>query len=247
MIKCILVDDEPLALAQLKGYVERSSLLQCVGAFASATEVVDFLSNNDDVDVMFVDIEMPDMSGLDMVKSLSSPPKVVFTTAYSEYAIDGFRVDAVDYLLKPFSFEEFNKAVNKVCELCKLEQSAKSDSEVLDKDDDTIFVKSDYKVIRIPIHAIKYVESLSEYVRIYVEGEQKGIVTLLSMKRVEETLPKSSFMRVHRSYIVNLNKVKEVSRMRIVFDNNVFIPIGDMYKDNFFDYIDRHFIGKKYL
>lgn len=196
------------------------------------------------VDVMFLDINMPDLSGIQLAKSLKNPPKIVFTTAYPEYAVEGFRVDAVDYILKPFGFDEFLRAANKVNELCTLQRIASKSEGEMSLDSDSIFVKSDYRVLRVPVNSIRFIESMSEYVRIFVENEPKPIVTLLSMKKVEEVLPKNIFMRVHRSYIVNLTKIKEVSRMRIVYDNNVFIPIGDMYKDNFFEYIDSHFIGK---
>ena len=244
MIKCILVDDEPLALVQLQKYVERISFLECVRACSSAAEAIEAMASFD-VDVMFVDINMPDIDGLQLVRSLSNPPLVVFTTAYSEYAIEGFKLDAIDYLLKPFSFENFMKAANKVRLIYSLR--SKNTPEVGEEggvSEDCLFVKSDYRILRIPIADIKYIESMSEYVRIFVEGSTKPIVTLVSMKKIEEYLPPATFMRVHRSYIVNLNRVTEVSRMRIVYDGDVYVPIGDMYKDNFLEYIDKRFIGK---
>ncbi|MBR3884065.1 MAG: response regulator transcription factor [Bacteroidaceae bacterium] len=244
MVKCIIVDDEPLALTQLNSYIERIPFLECVKSCSSSAEAMVALKEYD-IDVMFLDINMPDITGLQLVRSISNPPKVVFTTAYSEYAIDGFKVDAVDYLLKPFAFEDFLKAANKVNDLCTLERAALiSNDEDTYIDDDSVYVKSDYRMLRIPIRSIRYVESMSEYVRIYLEDSSKPVVTLLSMKKVEEVLPKNLFMRVHRSYIVNLNKVKEVSRMHIVYDNKVTIPIGDMYKDKFFEYIDSRYLGK---
>ena len=243
MIRCVIVDDEPLALAQLKGYVERVPFLECVKACSCASEAISVVAE-EGVDVMFLDINMPDLSGIQLAKSLKNPPKIVFTTAYPEYAVEGFRVDAVEYILKPFGFDEFLRAANKVNELCTLQRIASKSEGEMSLDSDSIFVKSDYRVLRVPVNSIRFIESMSEYVRIFVENEPTPIVTLLSMKKVEEVLPKNIFMRVHRSYIVNLRKIKEVSRMRIVYDNNVFIPIGDMYKDNFFEYIDSHFIGK---
>lgn len=244
MIKCILVDDEPLALVQLQKYVERVSFLECVKACCSAVEALEVMSS-EEVDVMFVDINMPDISGLQLVRSLVKPPLVVFTTAYSEYAIEGFRLDAIDYLLKPFSFEEFMKAANKVRSIYTLLHKAEPveiyETSVLD---DSLFVKSDYRILRIPISSIKYIESMSEYVRIYIDGQNKPVVSLMSMKKIEEFLPSSLFMRVHRSYLVNLSKVIEVSRMRIVYEGDISVPIGDMYKDKFFEYIDKRFVGK---
>lgn len=244
MMKCLIVDDEPLALVQLQKYVERVPFFHCVKACSSATEAMEVLSAQE-VDVMFVDINMPDINGLQLVRSLVTSPMVVFTTAYSEYAIDGFKLDAIDYLLKPFSFEQFMKAANKVNEIynlrCRAANGYSEDGSLLD---DCLFVKSDYRMLRIPISHIKYIESMSEYVRIYVDGHSKPIVSLMSMKKIEEFLPSSVFMRVHRSYLVNLNKIIEISRMRIVYDGDVCVPIGDMYKDKFFEYVEKRFVGK---
>ena len=244
MIKCIIVDDEPLAVAQLEKYVERVPFLANVGSCSSAAEAMELLSAGD-VDVMFVDINMPDIDGVQFVRSLVHPPMVVFTTAYSEYAIDGFRLDAVDYLLKPIAFDDFLKASNKLNRVYSMNNSAQpaveQDEEVCR---DCLYVKSDYRMLRVPVDSIIYVESMSEYVRIFVEGNAKPIVSLMSMKKIEEALPKNSFMRVHRSYLVNLDKIKEVAKMRIVYEGNVYVPIGDMYKENFFEYIDTKFVGK---
>ena len=244
MIRCIIVDDEPLAVAQLEKYVERVPFLVNVGSCSSAVEAMDILSTGN-VDAMFVDINMPDIDGVQLVRSLTRPPMVVFTTAYSEYAIEGFRLDAIDYLLKPIAFDSFLKAANKL----KLVYGIKNPSQsVVEQNEgvshDCLYVKSDYKMLRVPISSIKYIEGMSEYVRIFVEDNPKPIVSLLSMKKIEENLPADIFMRVHRSYLVKLNKVKQISKMRIVYDGNVYVPIGEMYKDKFFEYIDKHFVGK---
>lgn len=244
MIRCIIVDDEPLAVAQLEKYVERVPFLVNVGSCSSAAEAMEILSTGN-VDAMFVDINMPDIDGVQFVRSLVNPPFVVFTTAYSEYAIEGFKLDAIDYLLKPIAFEDFLKASNKLNRIYSMNnnvQSAMEQGEGVCHD--CLFVKSDYRMLRVPISSIKYIESMSEYVRIFVEDSPKPIVSLLSMKKIEENLPVGDFMRVHRSYLVNLNKVKEVSKMRLVYDGGVYVPIGEMYKDAFFEYIDKHFIGK---
>ncbi len=233
MIKCIIVDDEPLAVAQLEKYVERVPFLVNVGSCSSAAEAMEILSTGN-VDAMFVDINMPDIDGVQFVRSLARPPLVVFTTAYSEYAIDGFKLDAIDYLLKPIAFESFLKAANKLKLIFGINNSA----------NDCLYVKSDYRMLRVPINSIKYIESMSEYVRIFVDDSAKPIVSLLSMKKLEDNLPADAFMRVHRSYLVNLHKVKEVSKMRIVYDGDVYVPIGEMYKDKFFEYIDKYFVGK---
>lgn len=244
MIKCIIVDDEPLAVAQLEKYVERVPFLVNVGSCSSAAEAMDILSTGS-VDAMFVDINMPDIDGVQFVRSLVNPPLVVFTTAYSEYAIDGFRLDAVDYLLKPIAFEDFLKASNKLNRIYSMNNSAQPAVEQGEEVcRDCLYVKSDYRMLRVPISSIKYIESMSEYVRIFVDDNPKPIVSLLSMKKIEESLPAGDFMRIHRSYLINLNKVKEVSKMRLVYDGGVYVPIGEMYKDAFFEYIDKHFIGK---
>lgn len=244
MIRCIIVDDEPLAVAQLEKYVERVPFLENVGSCSSAAEAMEILSAGN-VDAMFVDINMPDIDGVQLVRSLSRPPMVVFTTAYSEYAIEGFRLDAVDYLLKPISFESFLKAANKLHRFSAIDAAQRPSAEFSEGlCHDCLYVKSDYRMLRVPISSIKYIESMSEYVRIFVEGCSKPIVSLLSMKKIEECLPADVFMRVHRSYLVNLNKVKEVSKMRIVYDGDVYVPIGDIYKDKFFEYIDKYFVGK---
>lgn len=228
MIKCIAIDDEPLALAQLAGYIARIPFLSLVASCRDAFEAIETLSSQK-VDLLFIDINMPDLNGLDFVRSLREHPLVVFTTAYSEYAVDGFKVEAVDYLLKPFSFQDLLQAANKAYKC--LEQKTGGNY------DDFLFVKSDYRVTRIRLADIRYIEGMSEYVRIYIEGEDKPLMPLLSMKRLEEALPPSQFMRVHRSYIVNLNKIVEISRLRIVF-GNTYIPVGDIYKDKFLEYVN---------
>ena len=244
MIRCIIVDDEPLAVAQLEKYVERVPFLVNVGSCTSAAEAMEILAVGN-VDAMFVDINMPDIDGVQLVRSLARPPMVVFTTAYSEYAIEGFRLDAIDYLLKPIAFDSFLKAANKL----KLIYGIKNPVQpVVEQGEgvchDCLYVKSDYRMLRVPIASIRYIEGMSEYVRIFVDDSPKPIVSLLSMKKIEESLPAGDFMRVHRSYLVNLNKVKEVTKMRIVYDGEVYVPIGDMYKEKFFEYIDKFFVGK---
>lgn len=226
MINCIAIDDEPLALAQLTGYISRIPFLNLVAACQDAFDATKQLMMQK-VDLLFIDINMPDLNGLDFVRSLISKPMVIFTTAYSEYAVEGFKVNAVDYLLKPFEFQEFLKAVDKARKWieCNLPE------------DETIFVKCDSKVTLVKLADIKYIEGMSEYVRIFVEGEEKPLTPLITMKRLEETLPESQFMRVHRSYIINLRKVTEVSRLRIIF-GNTYIPVGDNYKDKFMEFIN---------
>ena len=244
MIKCIAIDDEPLALSQLATYISKVPFLELVASCQDAFEAMTVLSEQD-VDLMFLDINMPDLNGLDFVRSLIVRPFIVFTTAYSEYAIEGFKLDAVDYLLKPFDFYDFVKAADKVRKQIEHRSLNTPEDDAMQlSNSGSLFVKADYRIVRINISKIRYVESMSEYVRIFTEGEEKPVMTLLSMKRLEERLPPASFMRVHRSYIVNLHKVTEISRMRIIFDGNTYIPIGDNYKDRFMEYVNSMSIGK---
>ena len=236
MIKCIAIDDEPLALTQISEYIKKIPYLSLTASCLDAFEAMEVMSK-EKVDLMFVDINMPDLNGLDMVKSLKEPPVVIFTTAYSEYAIEGFRVNAIDYLLKPFSMKDFIKATDKAREWIefKAAQREKGGGES-NADEEYLFVKSEYSMIRIRFDEIKYIEGMSDYVRIYIEGRDKPVMSLLSIKGLEERLPSDRFMRVHRSYIVNLEKIREVTRLRIVF-GNTYIPVGENYKDKFNSYI----------
>ena len=231
VIKCIAVDDEPLALAQIKSYIQKIPYLNLIATCRDAFEAMDIM-NKETIDLMFIDINMPDLNGLEFVKSLSNRPYIVFTTAYSEYAIDGFKVEAVDYLLKPFSQTDLLSAADKVKR--RIEVTTQSTNTATD---DFIFVKSDFHTNKIRIDDIIYIEGMSEYVKIYTESNPKPLMPLLSMRKLEEALPSNKFMRIHRSYIVNLDKITDISCQRIVF-GNTFIPIGDNYKDRFNDYIN---------
>ena len=240
MIRCIAIDDEPLSLAQIAKYIEKIPYLELVGKCRDALEAIKILDETQ-VDLMFVDINMPDLNGLDFVRSLTVRPKIVFTTAYSEYAIDGYKVEAVDYLLKPFSFQDLLCAADRARKLIEEKSVEDNKLQEMSVQDTTLFVKSDYRITRIELSDIKYVESMGEYLRIFLESQPKPLMPLMSMKRMEEILPEKTFMRVHRSYIVNMEKIQEISRMRIIFDD-VYIPVGDNYKQKFMDYINEHSI-----
>ena len=243
MIRCIAIDDEPLALQQLAAYIKKTPFLELVAQCQSAIEARQFLEQ-DTVDAIFCDINMPDLNGMDFVKSLQAPPLIVFTTAYSEYAVEGFKVNAVDYLLKPFGMQDFQRAANRLKERVQGSRVQEVQGSPLTSENaDTIFVKTDYRVVKVTISDIRYIEGMSEYLKIFIEGEAKPIVTLLSMKKMEEKLPEN-FMRIHRSYIVNLTKIQEVNKNRIIMDAETFLPIGDMYKETFQKYIDTKFLGK---
>lgn len=237
MIRCLAIDDEPLALQQLAAYIKKVSFLELAAQCQSALEARQFLEQ-ETVDAIFCDINMPDLNGMDFVKSLVSPPLVVFTTAYAEYAIEGFKVNAVDYLLKPFGLQDFQRAANRL-----KERMVSTNATTPTPSDDTIFVKTEYRIVKVKIADIRYVEAMSEYLKLHVEGEAKPIITLLSMKKMEERLP-DYFMRVHRSYIVNLNKIQEVNKNRVIMDSDTYLPIGDMYKETFQQYLDTKFLGK---
>jgi DNA-binding LytR/AlgR family response regulator len=233
------IDDEPLALQQIVTYIGKVPFLELVAQCQSALEAHQYLSN-DTVDVIFCDINMPDLNGMDFIKTLVAPPLVVFTTAYAEYAIEGFKVNAVDYLLKPFGLQDFMRAANRVRE--RLEPAANTEP-AIKASDDVIFLKTDYRIVKVSISDIRYVEAMSEYLKVWIENDPKPIITLLSMKKIEEHLP-DYFMRIHRSYIINLNKIQEVNKSRVILDSDTNLPIGDLYKDAFQHYLDTKFLGK---
>ena len=248
MIRCMAIDDEPLALQQIAAYIGKVPFLELAAQCQSAIEARQFLEK-DTVDAIFCDINMPDLNGMDFVKSLTVPPLIVFTTAYAEYAVEGFRVNAVDYLLKPFGLQDFQRAANRLRErLGANSQQPTTDNQYpttngQQPDDDVIFLKTDYRIVKVTIADIRYIEAMSEYLKVWLDGEQKPIITLLSMKKMEEHLP-SNFMRIHRSYIVNLTKIQEVNKNRVIMDNDTYLPIGDLYKEAFQSYLDTKFLGK---
>ena len=243
MIRCMAIDDEPLALQQIAAYIGKVPFLELAAQCQSALEAHAFLQH-DTVDVIFCDINMPDLNGMDFIKALVAPPLVVFTTAYAEYAVEGFKVNAVDYLLKPFGLQDFMRAANRIQERLQPQSSPASHlSPLTSESDDVIFLKTDYRIVKVAISDIRYVEAMSEYLKVYLESDAKPIVTLLSMKKMEERLP-DYFMRIHRSYIINLTKIQEVNKNRVIMDSETYLPIGDMYKETFQKYIDAKFLSK---
>ena len=241
-IRCLAIDDEPLALQQLVAYIGKVPFLELAAQCQSALEARQFLEN-DTVDAIFCDINMPDLNGMDFVKSLVVPPLVVFTTAYSEYAVEGFRVNAVDYLLKPFGLQDFQRAANRLKERLDNTPAAPASDISLTSNDNVLFLKTDYRIVKVSIPNIRYIEGMSEYLKVWIEGEAKPIITLLSMKKIEERLP-DYFMRIHRSYIINLNKIQEVNKNRVIMDADTYLPIGDLYKESFQSYLNTKFLGK---
>lgn len=244
MLKCIAIDDEPLALRQLKSYIQKIPYLELAATCNNALEAQQFLASQQ-VDLIFVDINMPDLSGVEFVRSLVDRPMVIFTTAYSEYAVEGFKLDAVDYLLKPFSFADFSRSAGKANSLYELRHNQRSATpettpEALPKDKEYISVKADYKVSLVKISDIVYLESEGEYVRMHL-SDGTTITTLFRLKNMETALPSEMFMRVHRSYIVNLRCIKGYVRGRIFLSDTEYVPIGENYKESFQQYIDSNF------
>jgi two-component system response regulator LytT len=237
MIKVVAIDDEPLALQLVKGYIEKTPFLELAGSFDNPVDAVVYIKSAD-VDLVLLDIQMPDLTGTELARVISGGPKIIFTTAYEKYALEGFRLDAVDYLLKPFSYAEFLKAVQKAQKLIDLETKQLPSLEVKN---DFLFIKSEYKIRRINFSDIDYIEGLRDYVKIFLTEEKKPVLSLSTLKALEARLPENRFMRVHRSFIVSLEKVKVIDRNRIVF-GEVRIPVTDQYKENFQKFLDGNFI-----
>ena len=237
-IRCAVVDDEPLALGLMASYVKKTPFLELVGSYSSAVQAMQEMHDNP-VDLIFLDIQMPELNGLDYSRMISPQTRVVFTTAFNQYALDGYKVNALDYLLKPISYPDFLLAANKAQEWFRLvKQSQQSEKKENQDEKLSIFVKSDYKLIRIELKNILYVEGLKDYVKIYEENAGRPVISLMSMKAMEEMLPADRFMRVHRSYIVQKEKIRIIEHNRIVF-GNTYIPIGDSYKQAFQDFLNK--------
>lgn len=241
VIRCAVVDDEPLALGLMASYVKKTPFLKLVGAYSSAVQAMQEMHDHI-VDLIFLDIQMPELNGLDYSRMIPQQTRVVFTTAFNQYALDGYKVNALDYLLKPISYPDFLQAANKAQEWFKLveksQQTEQPEKTEKAEDKQSIFVKSEYKLIQIELKNILYIEGLKDYVKIYEENSTKPIMSLMSMKAMEDMLPSDRFMRVHRSYIVQKEKIRIIEHNRIVF-GNTYIPIGDSYKQVFQDYLNK--------
>lgn len=234
-LKCIITDDEPSALKLLRRYVTDTPFLELVAACSSAKETMEALSKHE-VDLLLLDIHMPDLSGMALAKTIDPNIPIVFTTAFDQYAIEGYKVNAKGYLLKPFSYEEFLETVSK---LTRNSASTPKNDES-DEDREYIMVKADYKTWQIPLSEVRYFEGVKDYVKIHRENENKPLMPLMSMKYLEEHLPKSRFMRVHRSYIVNLDKIRVIERNQILFDE-VRITVSENYRDVFQQFMKQRF------
>lgn len=235
MIRCIIIDDEPLAIELLEDFITKIPFLQLVASCSSGFEVSEILREHT-VDLIFTDIEMPNFSGIEVIKSLEKKPLFIFTTAYSHYAVEGFNLNAVDYLVKPIPFHRFLKAATRAQTLLKAKKEETTHTNLLTTAPQFIFVKSEYENLKINLSDIKYVEGLKDYIKIYTNSN-KPILTLITLKAFEEKLGKSNFLRVHRSYIVSLRHIHSVQRNRIIIDNKR-IPIGLNYKNEFIKRIE---------
>ncbi|HSQ43301.1 MAG TPA: LytTR family DNA-binding domain-containing protein [Fibrobacteraceae bacterium] len=238
MIRCIAIDDEPLALRQLAGYIQKTPFLELVRACTDGEEAAEALAAGD-IDLMFADINMPGISGMDLVKSLRVRPMVIFTTAYSEYAVEGYKVDAQDYLLKPFGYTEFLAAAQKAqLHFQQLQAATQPQNQ---ESIDSIWVKSEYRMVRIPLGDLLYVEGMKDYVRLHLQ-DARPVMTLLSLKALEDQLPANHFRRVHRSWIVNLDKVTQVEKGQLVIAGKQTIPLGDQYRESLMTFLGNRLV-----
>ena len=231
-INCAIIDDEPLAAGLLESYVAKTPYLNLTGTYNSAITAMRDLRDNP-VPLLFLDIQMPELSGVEFAKILPKDTKIIFTTAFPQYALEGYKVNALDYLLKPISYEDFLRATEKAQDWFNILQKREAYN-----DDRIMFIKSEYKLLRVNLDDILYVEGLKDYVRICLKNGEK-IMSLMSMKKLEDYLPRPEFLRTHRSYIVHMPEVRSIDRFRIVF-GDVFIPISDNYKEEVQQYLDTH-------
>lgn len=228
ILQCAIIDDEPLALDLLESYVSKTSFLRLQSKSSSAIQAMKELPEKQ-IDLLFLDIQMPELNGLEFSKMVDKRTRIIFTTAFEQYALDGYRVNALDYLLKPISYLDFLGAANKA--LNWFERSPRQD------EIESIYVKSDYKLVQVELKKILYIEGLKDYVKIYTEDSARPILSLMSMRAMEELLPLSRFMRVHRSFIVHKEKIRIIDRGRIVFDK-VYVPISESYKNIFQEFLE---------
>lgn len=238
-LRCVVIDDEPLAVELLESYVRKTPFLELAGSYGSGTAACEALRDHP-VDLVFCDIQMPGINGMEFSRMLPSETRIVFTTAFSQYAVEGFRVNAVDYLLKPISYADFLAAAEKALMWFELNaRAAAPAAETPAVAAKSLFVKTEYRLQQIEFDRILYVEGLKDYVKIHVEGEPRPVLSLMSLKSLEEQLPSDRFIRVHRSYIVQPAKIRTIERNRIVFGKE-YIPISENYRQAFFDFLASH-------
>ncbi len=233
-LSCWIIDDEPLALDLLESYVQKTPFLKLTGKYSSALTAMHDLENQP-VDVIFLDIQMPELDGLEFSQLVTPQTRIIFTTAFSEYAVEGYKVNALDYLLKPISYADFLASAKKALNWFDMAKKAAQNEE---KERTGLFVKSDYKLVQILFDDILYIEGLKDYIKIYVKNETRPIITLMSLKNMEDTLPSDRFLRVHRSYIVQKNKIENINKNRITIAGYE-ISIGETYRQTLMDEIGK--------
>jgi two-component system response regulator LytT len=247
ILNCIAVDDEPLALGLVSSFIEQTPFLNLIGRFSSAVEALRAI-HAQKIDVLFLDIQMPDLNGIELARVLdnskTNKPRIIFTTAYNQFALEGYRVDALDYLLKPFNYEEFLHAANKALaygELLEKSNTAPVAQTTVTEErieDEYLFLKVEYQLVRIALNDILYIEGLKDYVKVWLKSAEKPILSLTSLKSLEEKLPSKKFMRVHRSFIVSLDKINSITRNALQI-GKVNITVGDQYKEAFSQFLSK--------
>ena len=235
-LNCVIIDDEPLAAELLESYAKKTPFLNVIGTYNSAVTGIKAIRENH-IDLIFLDIQMPELSGLEFAKIIEKDTKIIFTSAFNQYAIEGYKVNAIDYLLKPITYEDFLAAANKA-----LDWFTHDNNTDPSKRDRFFFVKSEYKLVQVNFDDILYIEGVKDYVKIYLENGKKPVMSLMNMRKIDEHLPTPEFMRVHRSYIAHMTKVQLIDRFRLAF-GEALIPISDSYKDAVQKYIDKHTIA----
>jgi DNA-binding LytR/AlgR family response regulator len=239
-ITCIIIDDEPLAIKLLENFVERTPVLTFIASYTDSVKALAALKSNP-VDLVFLDIQMPDMDGMELSRMVPADTRVIFTTAFKDYAFDSYEVNALDFLLKPIRYNKFVAAVDKAKQwFAMAADTNKSVTEL-----NSIFIRVDGELRRISIDAIEYVSGMSDYVMFYLSGEKKPLITHLTMKSVEDLLPKNDFMRVHRSYIIALNKIRSIDRNNCIYIGSEVIHVTDAYLETFKGYLKTKFPGEK--
>lgn len=232
-LNCVIIDDEPLAADMLTAYAAKIPFLNLIGTFNSAIEGIKVIKQNQ-IDLLFLDIQMPELSGLEFAKILSKDTKIVFTTAFDQYAIEGYKVNAFDYMLKPISYDAFLNVAQKAYNWFETKQTAEISAR-----DRFFYVKSEYKLVQIKFDDILYIEGVKDYVKIYLDGDKPSVMSLMNMKKLEDYLPSPEFLRTHRSYIIHMNKVRAIDRFRIVIGDEI-LPVSDTYKEQVQEFLDIH-------
>lgn len=249
-LRAIIIDDEPIALEKLRSYVEKTPFLQLAGAYTNGIEALETMASGTEVDVVFTDINMPDINGMEMISALTHQPLVVFITAYSDYAAESYRYSAVDYLLKPYNFTDFQRAAGKVLDRYRLihsdvttsGQETPAGTAQPVNDSGSIFIKVDHRYVRVNLADIRYIKGYGEYLQIFISSSPSPLLTLSSFATILGRLS-ADFLQIHRSYIVNMNHVLQIERARIVMDADTYLPVGDSYKPRLQQYLAARSIG----